>query len=93
MRKNSKKSIGPASVIAASLSPFHLEADRSARGITLSVGGARAISDLTPGSVSLRLRFGTLCVRGRELSLAIYENSTAEIAGIIETVEFIYAKA
>lgn len=79
--------------LSAAISPFHLEADRSSRGLSLSVGGVRAVSEFSESTVALKLGFCVITVRGRNFCLAIYENNTAEITGIVETVEFSYAKA
>ncbi len=87
-KKNNDKPTG----IAPSLSSFHLEANRSRRGMSLLVGGIIGISDFSDESVILMSHTGRVSVLGRRLSICVYENNTVEISGRVEDIRFTYGK-
>lgn len=91
MTEKNKKSDSPSS-IAPSLSSFHLEANRSRRGLSLLVGGIIGISDFSDESVMLMSHSGRVTVLGRRLSICVYENNTVEISGRVEDINFTYGK-
>ena len=73
-------------------SDFSLEAVRRGRGISLTVSGVVAISELTDTNVVLKSHKARLLITGKSISLAVFEGRVVEIGGIIQSVEFSYGK-
>jgi len=76
----------------SALSSFHMEADRSVKGMTLFISGIIGISDFTDECIMLMSHGGRITVEGRSLQLCIYENNTASISGKVEDIRFTYGK-
>ncbi len=70
-------------------SRFHIEADRTASGISVSAAGVVSIFDISNREVILKLRRGKLKITGERLLLNVYEGRTVEITGRVRSVEFI----
>ena len=68
---------------------FHIEADRVASGVSVSVMGVLAITDFCESCAIMKMRRGKIKVLGAELSVAVYENKTVEIYGKVSAVEFL----
>ena len=78
--------------IAASLSSFHMEADRSSGGMTLVLSGIIGISDFSDSYIHLLSHSARINVKGSSLFIRVYENSRIEIVGRIEGIVFNYGK-
>ena len=68
---------------------FHIEADRVAGGMALSVSSVSSVIDFSECRAELRSGTSRIAVYGRELVIAIYENGTVEIFGKISGVSFL----
>ena len=68
---------------------FHLEADKSVFGISVSISGVISILDFCEEYAVLKLRGGKIRVYGLALSISVYENKIVEINGRIGGVEFL----
>ena len=90
MTKVPKKGVSGASV--AERASFHLEADRTGKGLSVTVGGIIGISDLNEGRVFLTSHGGRILVEGERLSVRIYEHNTVKIEGRIEVISFVLGK-
>ncbi|MBQ7333464.1 MAG: YabP/YqfC family sporulation protein [Clostridia bacterium] len=77
----------PISNLTAHTLPFHIEIDKSAGGYSVTASGVLRIVELSESIVSLKCRGGLLTVRGKLLSLSLYENKTVEISGKVEGFE------
>lgn len=77
----------------SSLSPFHLEADRSSKGMCLILGGIIGISDFSDSFILMLSHGGRILVNGKNLFISVYENNTVEIQGKVEEIIFKYGKA
>lgn len=77
---------------SSALSAFHLEANRSRSGMTVTVGGIIGISDYSDTGVLLMSHGGRICILGKRLKLCVYENNTLEISGKVEDIKFSYGK-
>ena len=71
---------------------FHLEADKSRSGMSVSISGIIGIGDFTDETVFLRSHGGKVTVAGKRLNVSVYENKTVEISGRIEEISFKYGK-
>ena len=71
---------------------YHLEADRSRRGMSVFVSGIIGIGDFSEESVLLRSHGGKVLVSGKRLDISVYENRTVEISGRVEEISFKYGK-
>lgn len=80
--------IAPPSII----NKFHLDAERSAFGMTITVTGVIGVRDFSRESVEILTHTGRISIVGRRLSLSVYENGTIEIKGKTEDVRFSYGK-
>ncbi len=80
------------SAISAALSSFHLEADRSTRGMSVILSGVIGISDFSDSSIHLLTHGGRIIVNGQKLFICVYENNSVEIVGKVEGVVFKYGK-
>ncbi len=74
------------------LSPFHIEADRSPAGLTVRVGGIIGIAEYSDELVLLKSHGGRLTLTGKRLSITVYEDKTVEICGRVEGMELGYGK-
>ncbi len=92
-RKKTKKTKKTIEAIASAVSLFHITVDRAAEGFVLSVCGVNSISEFSDECVLLELSFSRLKISGERLDLTVYEQSTVEIRGKINSVEFSYDKA
>ena len=71
---------------------FHLEADKSRSGMSVSINGIIGIADFTDETVFLRSHGGKVIVSGKRLNVSVYENKTVEISGRVEEISFKYGK-
>ncbi len=74
------------------LSTFRLEANRSAKGMTLLLSGIIGISDFSEERVVLLSHGGRITINGKRLFINIYENNSVEILGKAEEISFRYGK-
>ena len=80
------------SKLSSALSAFHLEADRSTRGMSVILSGVIGISDFSDSSIHLLSHGGRIVVNGQKLFICVYENNSVEIVGKVEGVVFKYGK-
>ena len=73
-------------------SDFSVEAVRRGRGISLTVSGVIAISELTETCVALKSHKANLSVLGKCISLTVFDGRVVEIDGVIRSLEFSYGK-
>lgn len=78
--------------VPSGLSSFHLEADRSTKGMSVILSGVIGISDFSDSTIHLLTHGGRIIVSGKKLFICVYENSTVEIVGKVEGVVFKYGK-
>ena len=83
-----EKSVGAPS----GLSGFHLEANRSTRGLSLFLSGIIGISDFSDSYIRLLSHGGRITVNGKRLFINVYENNSVEIVGRVEEIVFSYGK-
>ena len=76
----------------AIINKFHLDAERSPFGMTVTVTGVIGVRDFSRESVEILTHTGKIFVSGRRLSLSVYENGAIEINGRVEDVRFGYGK-
>ncbi len=74
-------------------SSFHLEADRSPRGMQIFITGIVGIGDYSDEELELKSHGGRIKISGKRLKLCLLENSTVEIKGKVEGVVFSYGKS
>ena len=86
--KNKKQRLSVPSVV----SRFHLEARRSVKGMSVIVGGVIGISDFSDETVLLKSHSGKIKVKGKYLSISIYEGGVIERLGKVEDISFSYGK-
>lgn len=79
--------------VSAAVSPFHIELDKVARGMSLLVCGVLGISEFSEKFVALTVKGMTVKISGVNLSMTVYESKTVEIVGKIEGLEYEYTKA
>ena len=87
-KMNNEKGIAP----PRGFSSFHMEADRSSRGMTLVLCGIIGISDFSDSCILLKSHSGRILVSGKRLHINVYEGGSAEIVGRVEGIEFKYGK-
>lgn len=92
MTKRSKDRRGESSGGAFALSGFHLEADKTGRGMSLIFSGIIGIKDFSDSFIYLLSHGGRICVNGSKLFINVYENNTVEIVGRVEGIVFKYGK-
>ncbi|MBR2472694.1 MAG: YabP/YqfC family sporulation protein [Clostridia bacterium] len=92
MTKNNNRQSGSPRPMPSGLSAFHIEADRTSRGMAIVLGGIIGISDFSDSSILLRSHGGRIAVNGRALFINVYENHTVEIVGKVEEIVFKYGK-
>ena len=88
--KNAKETKAPYTLGA--ISPFHIEIDRTKRGISIIASGIIGINDFGDDHAILMTHSGRIIISGTRLSVAVYEHNTVEISGKIEEVKFTYGK-
>ena len=74
--------------LPSGLSSFHLEADRAASGLRITVTGIIGISELDGNGILLLSHGGRIYISGEQLKIEIYENKTVEICGRIGEISF-----
>ena len=67
---------------------FRLEAERSKRGLSITVCGVVSIADLSMENILLKTHGGKVAVVGRRLAVKIFEHNTVEISGKVEDICF-----
>lgn len=87
-----KKKRGDFADPRALISKFHLEMDRTARGMAVMISGVISVPELSAEAISLKTKAGIIHLEGKRLSLSIFENGTVEIVGRIEFMRFGYGK-
>ena len=85
--KNVKIPVG-----VGALSPFHIEMNRTKRGISMMASGVVGINDFGEDRAVLMTHGGRIIISGGRLSVVIYEHNTVEISGKIAEVKFTYGK-
>ncbi len=73
-------------------SSFHLEADRSIRGMAIILSGIIGISDFSEEQIILNSHGGRILINGRGLFICVYEGGSVEISGRVEEIAFKYGK-
>ena len=91
MQKNEKKNISSASFPVTS--PFHIEIDRTPKGMSISCSGVKGISEFSDAEIKLKMTSFTLQISGKKLSMTVFEGKCIEIIGKPEEVKFIYAES
>ena len=71
---------------------FHIEADRTSKGMAIVVSGIIGISDFSDYSILLRSHGGRIAINGKGLFINVYENQSVEIVGKVEEIIFKYGK-
>lgn len=79
--------------VPSPFSAFHIEVNRSVRGIAVLASGIIGISDFSEERAVLMSHGGRIIILGKRLSICIYENKTVEISGKVEDIKFTYGKA
>ena len=92
MTHKDKTQVAAYSKISSALSSFHLEADRSTKGMSVILSGVIGISDFSDSSIHLLSHGGRIVVNGQKLFICVYENNSVEIVGKVEGVVFKYGK-
>lgn len=92
MTKNNKQGGKAVPSPISALSAFHLEADRTGRGMAIVLGGILGISDFSDSSILLKSHGGRINVKGKGLFINVYENHSVEIVGRVEEIVFKYGK-
>ncbi|MBQ8302924.1 MAG: YabP/YqfC family sporulation protein [Clostridia bacterium] len=88
-RRNKRNSIG----IPSGLSSFHLEANRSVKGMAIVLSGIIGVSDFSDQEVVLLSHSGRVFVKGKKLFINVFENNTVEIVGRVEGIIFSYGNS
>lgn len=68
---------------------FHIEIDKTPKGMSIVINGADCIIDYTEKGVEIKTGKSVVKIDGENLSLALYENKTVEIVGRIGAVSFL----
>ena len=89
---NSNPKISKIENITSSLGKFHLEANRSTRGMNVTISGVIGVSSFSDNEIILKSHSGRIKVDGRILEIKVYESGTAEICGKVENIGFLYGK-
>ena len=91
MQNKRKKSVGEGKRVPLTLTGgFHLEADKIARGVSVSVAGVISVLDFTDEVAVLRVREGRVKISGSALEITVYESKTVEIKGRVSGVELLW---
>ena len=88
MRRREKIKIN-APLVPCISSQFHIEADGFLNDVSVSVSNVISIVDFSEEVALLKLKRGKIKIVGRELCIAVYENKTVEISGVVRAVEFL----
>lgn len=91
MQKNEKKNGSSASFPLSS--PFHIEIDKTAKGISISCSGVKGISEFSDTEIILKMPHFALKIGGKKLCMTVFEGRSVEIIGKLEGVSFIYAES
>ena len=89
IRKKEKTDFSPP---RGNLKAMHIEAERCTRGISMLIGGIIGVSDFNDSCVILSSHGGRINIKGKGLSLCVYDNGSVEIVGGIENIELSYGK-
>lgn len=89
MTEKNRRKVGLAG-IPSGLSSFHLEANRSTKGMAIVLSGIIGVSDFSNEEVILLSHSGRILVRGKKLFINVFENNAVEIVGKVEGVFFNY---
>ena len=73
-------------------SSFHLEAERSRKGMAIIIGGIIGISDFSESQIILNSHSGRIAVEGKHLFISVYEGGNVEVSGRVEVISFKYGK-
>ena len=73
-------------------SNFHVEIDKTARGISLSCSGVRGITEFSNTEIKLQLSEFSMLICGNKLLITVFEERSVEIIGKITEVKFLYGK-
>lgn len=92
MTEKGKKNKEKSATVSAGLSAFHLEADRTAKGMSLVLCGIIGISDFSDNLVVLLSHGGRISVSGKRLFISVFEGGSVEIVGRVEEINFRYGK-
>jgi len=68
---------------------FHIEGDGAGNKMSISISSVMAVVELDEELISLRLLRGKINVRGKKLSISVYENNIVEIVGKVGNIEFL----
>ncbi len=79
-------------LVPSGLSSFHLEANRSSKGMSLILSGIIGISDFSEERIELLSHGGRVIISGKRLFINLYENNNLEILGKAEEITFRYGK-
>lgn len=71
---------------------FHLEADRSTRGMSVILSGIIGISDFSDSNIALQSHGGRISINGKKLFICVYDGGSVEIVGKVEEIVFKYGK-
>jgi len=74
------------------ISPFHLDAVRAPRGMTLIFDGIIGLEGFSLEGVELRSHAGRIYVSGKRLKVSVFENRAVEVTGRVEEIRFGYGK-
>ena len=72
---------------------FHIELDRTTRGLSLSCSGVQGITEFSENEVNIRLSEFSVLICGSKLLITVFEEKSIEILGKITEVKFIYGKS
>lgn len=90
MQKTDKKKLQLTPKILPS--DFHIELDRTPRGLSLSCSGVKGITEFSESAVSIRLSEFSVLICGNKLLITVFEEKSIEIIGKIREVKFLYGK-
>lgn len=71
---------------------FRLEAVRNKRGMSLMLSGIVGVSEFNDESVHLKSHGCRISVKGKRLCITVFDNSSIEITGKVEGIDFGYGK-
>ena len=72
---------------------FHVEVDKTSRGLSLSCSGVRGISELSDTEIKIKLSDFSLLICGKGLVITVFEERSIEIIGTLSEVKFVYGKS
>ena len=68
---------------------FHVEIDRRASEVIISVSGVISINELERDFCVLKVRRGRIGIRGSAINVSVFENSAVKVSGKITEVTLI----